>query len=178
MIPSEVRTLEKVTQLAIAAVHAKEQEYFASPRQKLSKNRKPKNTLTTNAYTKRIGTQGPFFAAFAFPLERKSEPLNAAISLPRPARFSCHFCLLKLPSKLEVDLHINASHHLTRVKGNPKRSHKPNATRKHPGASRQEPQTVEFQKTDGSKNWGSSFRDNGQFGSFPAFDAMDDESDP
>jgi hypothetical protein len=27
-----------------------------------------------------------------------------------------------------------------------------------------------------SKGWGGSFRDHGQFGSFPAFDAMDDES--
>lgn len=29
---------------------------------------------------------------------------------------------------------------------------------------------------DGSYGWGSAFRDNGQFGSYPAFDPMDDES--
>ena len=32
------------------------------------------------------------------------------------------------------------------------------------------------QDLDASRGWGGSFRDHGQFGSYPAFDAMDDES--
>lgn len=98
------------------------------------------------------------------------------------ARFKCPKCRVVLPAETQLASHLYGSHRIrytlskeaalqtsAKYQGNAMRFYPPQVPTTN---SNQGPQL------DATRGWGHAFRDNGQFGSHPSHDAMDDESAP
>jgi len=175
-MPLDILTLEKVTKLAAAAIQAKELEGWTSS-SLVKTHAKPPNKHKKKTHAKRLDNLGTFTLAFSFPREERRATVGTE-AVPPAVVIRCHFCRSKFATKLDVNEHVRATHKLNRVKTDKSLLYDPRTAAKHSGHAAKRNQEVEPESGDGSKHWGSSFRDNGRFGSHPQFDSMDDESAP
>lgn len=90
-----------------------------------------------------------------------------------PKHFTCPECGVVAPTQLVLDVHLQ-------------RVHKPSEPHFRVGRKRSLDPSVAPEATvldrskslDATREWSSSYRDRGQFGSHASFDAMDDNSEP
>ncbi len=88
----------------------------------------------------------------------------------------CPICRAAFPNATQLASHVAGSHGRKALRNLDHEPHK--SSRTSWDASPASSNTEELINMDAKFAWGNSFRDNGQFGSYPSHDAMDDESSP
>lgn len=88
----------------------------------------------------------------------------------------CNSCAATFPNATQLRSHTSGVH--KRTSDLPARMVKPSMSSPPSVSTIADRQSRPEPNLDATKNWGQSFRDHGQFGSNPDFDAMDDESSP
>ncbi|MFC7409476.1 hypothetical protein [Hydrogenophaga atypica] len=101
--------------------------------------------------------------------------------LTSKAMFQCQSCNLVLPNQTLLISHVIGAHGKKAMTKMLRKASQPAFSKK----EKNQFDTTEIQKVfhvandkDATKGWGHAYRDNGQFGSYPLYDAMDDESEP
>jgi len=99
---------------------------------------------------------------------------------PPPERLKCPHCKALFPNQTQLASHVFGTHGprlFFQLNFKPPRSQRQQGASNRNEQSARNPGNVNQGPTlDAKKHWGHSFRDHGQFGSYPSHDDMDDES--